>query len=332
MRRVVLVLVSGLVGVSAWPGTASAADPVCGTTPEGGSQPVKATLALADTDPETVTAAQYGRRTGVKHLALVYTVSGCQLAGNLPVPEDPPPIGPPKDVKASTIPKGVVRLDGAPQIDGDQYVVRLQVFTSPPDYTDSNTNRTISPKFEPGTYGGFVQLNADWMHRTGTPIEVSRSENRWLFVLGASAAGAIGGFVFFMLLHAFSRAQLLAGPGKIAIAGLVSLGVGVYVAYTTNYLNQDVWTFGANTIALLTAGFTAATSGHLVTGLLGKVYDDHAKVNPAKPRATKDASGKRRAGVARRMRHPLRAGEANGDEQAAAAGAPPPDGAGGSPP
>src|SRR4029453_13727710 len=66
-------------------------------------------------------------------------------------------------------------------------------------------------------------------------------------------------FFFFMLLHAFARATLLESGWRIAIAGAISIGVGAYVAYTTNYLNQDVWTFGANIIALLTAAFTAAT-------------------------------------------------------------------------
>jgi hypothetical protein len=67
-----------------------------------------------------------------------------------------------------------------------------------------------------------------------------------------------------------------------------------------------VWTLGANTIALLTAAFTAATTGHLVTGLLGKVYDDHAKVNPQEPVRAEEAPRQGLAGIADRMRHPVR--------------------------
>jgi hypothetical protein len=125
-----------------------------------------------------------------------------------------------------------------------------------------------------------VQLDTKWLHRTGTAVAISRSENRWLYVLGLAVLGAAGGCLFVMLLHAYSRAKLLTTAGRVAIAGVISVAVGAYVAYTTNYLNQDVWTLGANTIALLTAAFTAATSGHLVTGLLGKVYDDHAQMYP----------------------------------------------------
>jgi hypothetical protein len=239
--------------------------PVCGTTLPGAAQPVQATLALADADAETVTAALYGRHTGDRQLTLVYTASGCRLTGTLPAPRDPPFVGPPKDDKVGTIPNGAIRLNGPPEVDGNHYIVRLQV---------------SSRRFDPGTYAGFLDLNASWMHRTGTPVAISRSENRWLLVLGVALLGAFGGFVVFMLLHAFSRANLLASGSRVAIAAVLSVGLGSYVAYTTNYLNQDVWTLGANTLALLTAAFTAATSGHLITGLLGKVYDDTAKVNP----------------------------------------------------
>jgi hypothetical protein len=301
-----VILACGMVGLLAFAQPALGGQPVCGSVPKGTSQPVKATLALADTDPETVTAALYGRTTGAKQLTFVYTVTGCQLTDTLAPPEDPPPIGPPKDNKVATIPKGAIRIEGRPEVDGNQYVVHMQAFTAPPRYSDARTKKSIAPRFDPGTYGGFVHLKATWMHRTGTPVAISRSENRWLFVLGAAALGALGGFVFFMLLHAFSRSQLLASPAKVAIAAVVSVGVGTYVAYTTSYLNQDVWSFGANTIALLTAAFTAATSGHLVTGLLGKVYDDHAELNPTEPVRVEECARPGVVGLMDRMRHPVR--------------------------
>jgi hypothetical protein len=233
--------------------------PVCGTTPHAAAQPVQATLALADGDAETVAAALYGRHTGVRELTLVYTVSGCRLTGTLSQPLDPPFVGPPKDDKLSTIPKGAIRLDSRPEIDGNRYIVHLQV---------------SSARFAPGTYAGFLDLQAPWLHRTTTPVAISRSESRWLLVLGLALLGALGGFGVFALLHAFSRAKLLANRRRLTIAAVLSVGLGSYVGYTTNYLDQDVWTFGDNALALLTAAFTAATSGHLVTGLLGKVYDD----------------------------------------------------------
>jgi hypothetical protein len=274
---------------------AGAAEPVCGTVPAGASQPAKATLSLLDTDPETVTTALYGRKTGVKQLTLVYAVSGCVPTQGLDPPHDPPHIGPSKDVKVETIPRGVIRLAGTPKFDGHVYVVRLQVDTNPPPYKEQTTGKTIAPGFPTGTYAGFVHLDADWIPRNGSLVAVSRSENRWLYVLGLAALGALGGFAAFMLLHAFSRAALLTSGPKIAVAGVVSVAVGAYVAYTTNYLNQDVWTLGANTIALLTAAFTAATTGQLVTGLLGKVYDDHGKVNPPRTVAGGNSGKPRRA-------------------------------------
>jgi hypothetical protein len=118
------------------------------------------------------------------------------------------------------------------------------------------------------------------MHRTGTPVAISRSDNRWLRVMGIAALGAFGGFLFFWFVHAFSRAKLLVGRGRLCIAGALSVGIGAFVAYKTNYLNQDVWTFAANGYALLAAAFTAATSGHFLTGLLGKVYDDQKALDP----------------------------------------------------
>jgi putative flippase GtrA len=312
MRRVAAMLACGaLVSLAVAAPTAAAGEPECGTTPHGATEPVKATLALAATDPETVAVALYGRKTGPRPLTLVYTVSGCKLAAGLSAPSDPPTIGPPTDNKLTTIPKGVIRLDDDPEIDGNQYVVHMQVLTSPPQYTDARLHKKFSPKFDPGTYAGFVNLKAAWMHRTATPIAISRSENRWQRVLLIALLGALGGFVFFMLLHAFSQAKLLATGWRIAIAGVLSVGIGAYVGYTTSYLNQDVWTFGANTIALLTAAFTAATSGQLVTGLLGKVYDDHTQLTETQhPVTAEEAPGSGVSGVVARLRHPGRARKA----------------------
>lgn len=312
MRRAVFMLACGaLVSLVGAAPALAAGEPECGTTPKGASEPVKATLALAGSHPETVTGAVYGRKTGPRPLTLVYTVTGCKLASGLAVPADPPTIGPPKDDKLTTIPKGVIRLDGDPETDGNQYVVHMQVFTAPPQYTDARLHETFSPRFDAGTYGGFVNLKADWMHRTATPLAISRSENRWKSVLLVALLGALGGFLFFMLLHAFSQAKLLATGWRIAIAGVLSVAIGAYVGYTTNYLNQDVWTFGANTIALMTAAFTAATSGQLVTGLLGKVYDDHTQLNETQNPITADeAPGQGVGGVVARLRHPARARKA----------------------
>jgi hypothetical protein len=280
--------------------------PICGAPPTGAQgAPAKATLALADQDPETVSGAAYGRKTGERMMTLVYTATGCHLAEDLPVPLDPPPIGPPKDDTVDPIPYGAVRLDGKPEIDGDQYIVHLKVSTSPASFKDQD-GKTVQPSFAPGSYAGFLHLRATWLHRVGTPVAISRSDDQWLKVMLLAVLGALGGFGVFVLLHWFAQAELVSGAWRLAIAGLFSVLVGAGVAYTTNYLNQSVWTLGANGRALLVAAFTAATTGPLVTGLLGKVYDDNKAVTGPVRAAKKhamdqvnaDATAKARADAA----------------------------------
>jgi hypothetical protein len=244
----------------------------CGYKPKNGTK-TKATLALADQDPETVAGATYGRRTGERQMTLVYTVTGCRLVDGLAAPASPPPIGPPKDQAGNTIPFGVIRLDGAPEVDGNRYIVRLIVSTRPAAIIHSG-DRAVEPSFDPGTYAGFLHLNAPWMRRVGTPIAISRSENQRALVAGLAVAGAVAGFLVFWALHWFADAALLVGRPRFAFAGLASIVIGAGTAYSTNYLNQGVWTFESNWQALLTAAFTSATAGPLVAGLLAKVYDD----------------------------------------------------------
>ena len=80
---------------------------------------------------------------------------------------------------------------------------------------------------------------------------------------------ALAGFLVFVVLHWFAQAENDVWGRRFAVAGVFSALVGAGVAYTTNYLNQSVWTFGANGRALVVAAFTVATTGPLVTGLLG---------------------------------------------------------------
>jgi hypothetical protein len=272
---------------------APAEPPVCGTAPPGShgtSAPAKATLALADQDPETVSGAAYGRRIGVRMMTLVYTVSGCRLSDTLPPPLDPPPIGPPKDDTVDTIPYGLIRLDGPPEIDGNQYIVHLKVATNPGPFTNTD-GETARASFAPGSYAGFLHLRSPWLRRVGTPVSISRSDDQWVKVALLAALGALAGFLTFVVLHWFARAELMVGRTRFAVAGLISVIVGGGVAYTTNYLNQTVWTMGANGRALMVAAFTAATTGPMVTGLLGKVYDDNKVVTDAVKNAKQVAAG-----------------------------------------
>jgi hypothetical protein len=290
-RCVAFLLARSVLVFCCAPSVAGAADepPICGA-PSGGGAAGKATLALADQDPETVAGATYGRDTGERQMTLVYTASGCRLADDLPAPLDPPPIGPPKDQTLDTVPHGVIRLNGPPEIDGNQYIVYLTVSTSPTAFKNQ-AGKEVQPSFDPGTYGGFLHLRAPWLHRTGTPVAISRSDNEWLKVAVLASIGALGGFVVFVLLHWFAQADLLVGGLRFAFAGAAGVVIGAGTAYLTNYLNQGVWTFDANGRALMLAAFTAATTGPVVSGLLTKVYDDKKAVTDAVKQA-KDTARK----------------------------------------
>jgi membrane protein YqaA with SNARE-associated domain len=142
------------------------------------------------------------------------------------------------------------------------------------------------------------------MNRTVTPVTISRSENRWMLVILLAAVGALGGFLGFWILHKMSGEKLRPGRGRPIIAGVLSVGIGAGVAYKSNYLNQDVWTTSANTWALWTAAFTAATSGPLVTGVLGKLYED--RQDPTKDSLARRAMNKvpRRGATTAEVSHP----------------------------
>jgi hypothetical protein len=116
------------------------------------------------------------------------------------------------------------------------------------------------------------------MRRVGTPIAISRSDNEWLKVTLIRRGRRAGGLPRVRHVHWFAQADIVATIPRFIVAGALSLVVGAGVAYSTNYLNQGVWTVGANGLALLATAFTAATAGPLVTGLLGKVYDDNKVV------------------------------------------------------
>jgi hypothetical protein len=56
-------------------------------------------------------------------------------------------------------------------------------------------------------------------------------------------------------------------------AAAASIIVGAGSAFFTNYLNQDVWTWNANGLALFTAAFSASTAG-VAAGLLTGIYNN----------------------------------------------------------
>jgi hypothetical protein len=264
-----------------------------------GRQPVRATLTLDQEDQETVTAAAFGRTTDPQPLTLVYRVSGCRVTADLSLPRSPLPTGPVSTAGARPLAFGSVQIDDV-DADGDRYVVYLRVFVSSdkakkqggivrPSATatetptgdgaagSTETSAPVSQAAEfsvpPGSYTSFVRLEADWMHTIATPVTVTRSEDsEWIAVLIGMAGGA-SGFIIFMVLRVIHGKNLLIKEKWVLwFTAAVSIGVGAGTAYFTNYLNQEVWTFNANGVALFTAAFSASTAG-VAAGLLTGIYN-----------------------------------------------------------
>lgn len=236
----------------------------CGEpSPSGGgsARPVKATLSLdgQSQDPTLVTDAAFGRKTGVKKMTLVYKVTGCEMGETEPLPQQPLRIYPPKS--GDIVPDNALVLDGDPDIEGSRYIVHLKV---------------SSKTFDPGSYSGLVEIRAGWLNAVRTPVSISRSENRRRMPLGWGALGGLAGFLLFALTRKLRKNDLLVGRGLLAAVFVVSIIAGMVAAYTTSYINQDVWVSSENWWAALVAGFTGATSGAMV-GLLGAVWTEPKK-------------------------------------------------------
>jgi hypothetical protein len=267
MRRVVVVLTVGLLCVVAGPPGVAQAGPAsstCGQAASGDgskAKPARATLALDGQAPELVTDQRFGRKTGERGLTLIFTVTGCEMADDEPAPQDPPSIYAPKTGDA--IPEGALRLNGAPSVEDSRYVVRL---------------KASSGSFDPGSYGGFVEIKAPWMNPARTPVTLSRSEDNFGWPLLCGAVGALLGFLVFALLHKFKHDKLLVSIPQFAIAGLVSVAAGAIAALVTNYSNQDVWVLGDNWWGAGGVGFAAATSGAMAV-LLAPVFKTDTAAN-----------------------------------------------------
>jgi hypothetical protein len=236
----------------------------CGEPPPGGggsARPVKATLSLdgETKDPILVTDAPFGRKTDVKKMTLVYNVTGCEMGETEPLPQTPLRIYPPKS--GDIVPDNALVLDGDPAIEGSRYIVRLKV---------------SSETFNPGSYSGLVEIKAGWLNAVRTPVSISRSENRRRVPLGWGALGGLAGFLLFALMRKLKKNDLLVGRGLLIAVFGVSVTAGMVAAYTTSYINQDVWVSSENWWAALVAGFTGATSGVMV-GLLSAVWKEPKK-------------------------------------------------------
>jgi hypothetical protein len=238
-------------------------------------EPLRGTLTLDQEDQETVTSAAFGRSTDPQPLTLVYRVAGCRVTDALALPASPLPTGPVRTAGMRTLPRGAVRIDDV-DADGDRYVVHLRISVS----SDSAPGRAAAaaPGFSlrPGSYTGFVRLEAPWMHTVATPVTVTRSESDLLVPLLIGLLGSGGGFALFALARKIHHDDLLVKERWVLVfAGIVSVVVGTGSAFFTNYVNQDVWTWSANGLALFTAAFSASTAG-VAAGLLTGIYKSSA--------------------------------------------------------
>jgi putative flippase GtrA len=281
-------------------------------------EPIRATLTLDQEDQETVTGAAFNRSTDPQPLTLVYRVAGCRVKDDLPLPRSPLPTGPVKTAGARPLPLGSVQIDDV-DADGDRYVVHLLVFVSSdkaseqggtpqpeattqprasatpaqtattgptrPDSTQASL-RTSPPRefsVDPGSYTSFVRLKAPWLRTVATPVTVTRSEDTEWIPIGIGIAGGLSGFFLFWLLRKIHGQDLLVKETWVLwLTAGVCVAVGAGTGFFTNYINQDIWTFNANGLALFTAAFSASTAG-VTAGLLTGIYKTTATANVTAP-------------------------------------------------
>jgi hypothetical protein len=241
---VVVVLIAGASAV--WAGSASAAP--CGSTDPKTGTPLRGTLIL--NQEQAVTDAVFKRKTGHKTLALIFSVTGCEVATDAPQPALD--IGPRKNT--DELPDNALPLRRVVP-DGTALEVDLNADTA---------------KFKPGSYGALVALRAPYLVTSRTPVSVSRSENRVLIPLGWGALAALVGIFLYSLRFALQRKKPNISVGWGAVVVLVGAAVGA-VLVLVSWGAQDVWTFGDNWKSSGVIGLSGATSG-VMAGFLGSIW------------------------------------------------------------
>jgi hypothetical protein len=249
-------------------GAGAAKIPECGAKDSDGNT-VLGALAL---DDNSSTIKAYGTGKGDRHLALLYSVSGCTL-----------PAG-------TTIAPGQVSL--LPAKTGDDLpgkpAVAVTVDESGP--TDVAANVTLKlDDIDPGTHAGIVRIHLPQLLQDSfTPISESRTEF-WLWPVLLGLLGAAAGGLWAVGLHLADTVDLRFSLKQAVLAGVLTIGAGL-VAGFGYWHNQDVWTLGDNGWETLIAGFTASTAGALAgvtTALISPKTpsDAEPKGAPAKPQA-----------------------------------------------
>ncbi len=221
----------------------------CGDRDPATQLPRKATLTL---DEDSVATIAYGRDMDDQTLLLRFRAAGCTFGSDQAAPAVDllPKQG------EEELPGGTVSLLRSRR-DGSEFAVRLAVNPA---------------RFDPGTYGGFVELSAPDVATTRTPVTISRSEDKVTWPVGMGVIGGLAGLLWLWLLS-IAKGALLGRVSVLHYFGVfVAAAVAGVVSVFAQYLDQEVWSVGENGLAALTAAFTGASTGAMITmiGVLWK--------------------------------------------------------------
>jgi hypothetical protein len=241
MRSRCLGLVAVLATTLASASPAAAA--TCGTANPKSSVTPKAAL---EPDPDSVTTIAFKRDTDPQRLLIRFKASGCDL----PSHPDAPTIGVLPKANVKNIPDGALS-DPTVVADGASYALVFRVDPA---------------KFDPGSYGGFVEVRSRFFATARVPIGLSRSESNEKVPVVLGLVGGSASLLWFLGLRLAKGAttpikwwHYLFGFAAAAISGVI--------AVETAYRSQDVWSLGENAGSALAAAFTGATTGAMVAAL-----------------------------------------------------------------
>jgi putative flippase GtrA len=255
LHLVALIAVSGVCP------TQAAAAITCGTSDSKTNATAKATL---EVDPDSVTTLVFKRDTDPQKMLIRFKTTGCVLPSDAAKPKID--VLPKQNIR--NVPDNVLPLRSA-VVDGSDY--SLTFLANP-------------TKFDPGTYGGFVEVRAPFLVTARAPISVSRSESDELLrVIPLGVIGGIVSLVWFLGLHLAKGATTTIRWWHYPLAFLAAAVTGV-IAVDTAYRAQDVWSFSENGGSALVAAFTGATTGAMVAALAVLFPEPSAK-----PEVVKDA-------------------------------------------
>jgi hypothetical protein len=264
VRRALLVVVA-LAALLA-PATASAT--LCGAKDPKTGETAIGRLTL---DESSRTDLAYRRSEEPRALLLVFDVEGCSLDRHRTIPSPQVSVtasnGPNQD-----LPREAVGEPQATFIDPHQLEYRFDVDTD---------------ALPPGSYNGAIEIRAEYLQTSRTPVSASRSEPNWRIPAKYGMFGGAAGIIWYMLVTLASSA-VPTGTTKARTFGHLALVfvVGVIFGGVAGYgfwHNQDVWTTDDNAWPTIVAGFTGATTSAvaaLATQLI-KHHSDDAKAKTA---------------------------------------------------